>query len=318
MSAATSYPPRLSGEPEPATTRAPSIDPTGFIYGSYRAAATEAHRDKPSPTISHQGVAYVSSSVGGSVSTLSFEDTTPRNYRVSPPTRRGGGIRARVSGFSKASRRNLLRRLAAVDRTAFVASGGRVVFATLTYPSEWPEDPKACKEQLKAFRKRLQRRYGPFAAFWRLGVQGRGAWHFHLLLFVPPSFGPVDELRGFVARAWYEVCGSDSEGHLRAGTHVQELRSWKKATGYAARYLAKREGFPEGVNTGRVWGTWNGDLLPVRWETAEVSIPDAHRVKRAYRKLAGRKGAGPPRQMTVFVGHETVARLLAFLGYRRE
>ena len=96
------------------------------------------------------------------------------------------------------------------------------------------------------------------------------------------------------------------------------MRSWRKATSCAERYLAKEEAFPEGVTTGRVWGAWNEGLLPVRWETAEVSPRDAHKVRRAYGRLAGRKGAGPPRRLTVFVGHETVVRLLAFLGYRLE
>src|SRR5918994_3778050 len=81
--------------PEPDILCAPSTDPAGFIYPTYRAAGTEASRDKHSLKSSHQGVAYVSSSVGGSVSTLSFQDTTPSNY-WRPPMRRAGGIRDRV------------------------------------------------------------------------------------------------------------------------------------------------------------------------------------------------------------------------------
>jgi hypothetical protein len=38
----------------------------------------------------------------------------------------------------------------------------------LTYPGEYPNDPDVCKRHLKALRKRLQREYGAFAAFWRL------------------------------------------------------------------------------------------------------------------------------------------------------
>ena len=67
------------GRPESAIPCAPPTDPTGFIYPTYRAASTETHRDKPSSKGSHQEVAYVSSAVGGSVSTLSFEDTNTRN-----------------------------------------------------------------------------------------------------------------------------------------------------------------------------------------------------------------------------------------------
>ena len=79
-----------------------SEDPPGFIYPAYRAAQTETQRGKHSLDNSHQGVAYVSSSVGGSVSTLSFEDTTIKN-RLRPCKRLGGGTRDKVRGFSRAS-----------------------------------------------------------------------------------------------------------------------------------------------------------------------------------------------------------------------
>jgi len=223
-----------------------------------------------------------------------------------------------VRGFSKASRRNLLRRLASIDRGAFRAFKGGVLFVTLTYPHVWPDDPEACKGHLKAFRKRLDRAYGSFAAFWRLGAQQRGAWHFHLLLFVGPSFGPLKGLRRFVSSSWYEVTGRVSEGHLRAGTRVEAVRGWRQATSYAERYVAKPEGFPVGSRTGRVWGVWNGQLLPVRWEKVEIALRDAFRIRRIYRKLAGSKGSGPLRRITVFVRYENATRLLAFLGYRLE
>jgi hypothetical protein len=189
---------------------------------------------------------------------------------------------------------------------------------TLTYPHVWPDDPEACKGHLKAFRKRLQRRYGLFAAFWRLGIQNRGAWHFHLLLFVGPSFGPLKQLRRFVSTSWHEVIGRVSEGHLRAGTRLEAVRKWREATSYAERYVAKPEAFPAGPRTGRVWGIWRGDLLPVRWEKVEVALRDAFRIRRAYRKLASRKASGPLRRVTVFVRHENALRLLEFLGYRLE
>jgi hypothetical protein len=300
--------------PIPNGIQSSSEDPPGFIYGSYRAAPTETHTDELPLNGSHRGVAYLSSAVGGSVSTLSFEDTETSN-RLSSQKRRGGGIRDRVRGFSKSSRRNLLRHLASIDRSVFKTSKARMVFVTLTYPHEYPEDPEACKAHLKAFRKRLQRQYGPFAAFWRLGIQRRGAFHFHLLLFVGPSFGPIDELRRFVSTAWYEVTGRVSEGHLRAGTRVEAAKRWKQATSYVERYLAKPETFPEGLRTGRIWGVWNEELLPIRWETAQVSLCDAYKIRRIYRKLARRKGSGPLRGMTVFVRYENVIRMLEFLGY---
>jgi hypothetical protein len=247
--------------PESAIPCSPPTNPTGFIYSSYRAAQTETQMHKRCLDGSHQGATYVSSSVGGSLSTLSFETTTPRNY-CNPPTRRGGGIRDRVRGFSRTSRRNLLRRLASINRSTFRASRGRMIFMTLTYPGEYPKDPELCKRHLKALRKRLQREYGAFAAFWRLGVQRRGAWHFHLLLFVGPSFGPIDELRRFISTSWYEVTGKVSEGHLRAGTRVETIRKWQEATSYVERYMAKPEEFPEGLQTGRIWGYGTSSSFP--------------------------------------------------------
>src|SRR5215216_6872698 len=223
-------------------------DPTGFIYPTYRAAPTETHVEMPSPKSAHQPSAYVSSSVGGSVSTLSFENpkTSNRLSPPSPPLRQGRGIRDRVRGFSRESRRNLLRRLASINRRAFLTFKGRMIFVTLTYPHEYPEDPEVCKNHLKALRRRLQRKVGEFAGFWRMGMQNRGAWHFHVLLFVGQSIRPVRELRRFISSSWYEVTGKVSEGHLRAGTRVEAVRKWREVTSYVERYMAKPEEFPGG------------------------------------------------------------------------
>ena len=72
------------------------------------------------------------------------------------------------------------------------------------------------------------------------------------------------------------------------------------------------------MRTGRIWGVWNEELLPVRWETTEVSLRDAYKIRRIYRKLARKKGSGSLRSITVFVRYENVVRLLGFLGYRLE
>ena len=263
----------------------------------------------------NQEYAYISSAIGGSLSQISFEGSGDR-CRVAAI--HGGGIKGKIKGFSRGSRRNLLRRFASINRTAFRAYKGRVFSITLTYPHEWPENAEACKGHLKALYKRLKRRFGEFSGFWRMGIQERGAWHFHLLLFVPPSFGPLRELRHFIASSWYEICGKLSEGHLLAGTHVEEVRSWSRATSYMERYVAKPERFPEGVETGRVWGVWNEEMLPVRWETVRVSLEDAYRIRRIYRRLAKMRGKGSLRSLTVFIRHENVVRLLEFLDYPQE
>ncbi len=82
--------------------------------------------------------------------------------------------------------------------------------------------------------------------------------------------------------------------------------------------MAKPEEFPEGLQTGRIWGVWNEELLPVQWKRVEVNLRDAFKIRRIYRKLARRKGSGSLNRITVFVRYENVLRLLEFLGYRVE
>jgi hypothetical protein len=114
------------------------------------------------------------------------------------------------------------------------------------------------------------------------------------------------------------VCGEVSEGHLQAGTRVEEVRNWRSATSYMERYVAKPERFPEGVQTGRIWGVWNEEQLPVQWETTKVNLKDAYRIRRIHRRLAKIRGRGHLCSLTVFVRHENVARLLEFLGHRQD
>jgi hypothetical protein len=298
-------------------------DPSSLDYSTYSAAEIATYDAKPLITESNQDYAYVHSTAGGSVSQISFEAPGTRN-RIG--TTSGGGIRGKIRGFSRVSRRNLLRLLASINRTAFRAFKGRVFSATLTYPTDYPEDPELCKKHLEALLKRLKREYGDFASIWRMGIQKRGAWHFHLLLFVPPStgctgstfIGSLKEIRRFIAHSWYEACGEISEGHLLYGTYVEEIKTWRKATSYAEKYMAKEEEFPEDVETGRIWGVWHKKALPIQWKTVKVTLKDAFKIRRIYRRLAGRKGSGPLHRMTIFVRYENVVKLLNFLGYQVE
>jgi hypothetical protein len=291
-----------------------SEDEQGFNYSTYPTAQEQISENNLVPEGANESYAYLSSAVGGSVSQLSFED----NARKQSRSAKGVSKRGKIRGFSRVSRRNLLRRLASINRSAFRAFKGRLLFITLNYPTNYPEDPEVCKKHLEAFGKRLEREYGALATFWRMGIQRRGAWHFHLLLFVPPSLGSLKQVRLFIASSWYEVCGEVGEGHLLAGTNVEEIRTWRRATSYAEKYMAKEEVFPEGVETGRIWGVWNKKFLPIKWETIKLSLKDAFIIRRVYRKLAKRKSSGYLQRLTVFVRYENVLRLLEFLGYRHE
>jgi hypothetical protein len=59
-------------------------------------------------------------------------------------------------------------------------------------------------------------------------------------------------------------------------------------------------------------------MLPVQWETVKVSLKEAYKIRRWFGRLAKMRGRGHLRNLTVFIRHENVVRLLAFLGYRQE
>jgi hypothetical protein len=119
------------------------------------------------------------------------------------------------------------------------------------------------------------------------------------------------------------------KGQLRTGSLAkkprQHRRTQRKGVGQitckGVEYFVQRstncalhEDFPEGIETGRVWGVWNEDLLPIKCETVKVSIKDAYRIRRVYRRLAKITGRRHLRRLTVFIRHENVVRLFEFLG----
>jgi hypothetical protein len=80
----------------------------------------------------------------------------------------------------------------------------------------------------------------------------------------------------------------------------------------------KARAVPRGDRDGQGVGVWSEDLLPVQWETVRVILKDAYKIRRIYRKLAKMRGRGHLQRLTVFIRHETVVRLLEFLGYPQE
>ena len=77
----------------------------------------------------------------------------------------------------------------------------------------------------------------------------------------------------------------------------------------------QRGAVPGRVGDGQDLGIWNEKFLPVQWETVKVSLRDAYKIRRVFRKLAKRRGTGSLRRLTVFVRYENGVRLLQFLGY---
>lgn len=184
-----------------------------------------------------------------------------------------------IKEFSKASRRRLMRMMAKIAKSEFPQ------FVTLTYPAEWPEDPKVWKQHLKKFIMRMKYRFPGFAGIWKLEFQQRGAPHFHLLVWGLPTAG----MKNYISHHWYKVVGSGDEKHLAAGTQIQRIRSWRGVMSYASKYLGKsQENY--GLPVGRFWGVFNRDGVP--WSDEVIYLVTQSQIIMAMRYM--RRYAGVP------------------------
>lgn len=198
----------------------------------------------------------------------------------------GGGLRGKVSAFSRASRLRLLQKM----HTIKPVGNFHATFITLTYGQEFPS-PTVAKRHMDNFLKRLRRRWLYSSGFWRFEFQKRGAPHFHLLLFGLP-FVPKDT----IAKWWANTIGlqfqDTSSGEPRAPfTRIEAIRSHRKAAAYVSKYVAKCDdsgfNFPayltaEGEfihpqtgeisqSIGRWWGVYNALWLPTD-EVVELTL----------------------------------------------
>jgi hypothetical protein len=223
-----------------------------------------------------------------------------------PPEGRGGP-RGRITRFSGASRRRLMRKLAQLNRAAFSCLP---LMITLTYHNTWPADLRECKAHLERFCKRLRRTYHEFACIWKLEFQRRGAPHFHLLVFNVPWISYLE-----VAQHWAQVVEPTDSALLRAGTRVERIRSWNGVVSYASKYLGK-VGLEEcAVSPGRFWGVKFSLNLPTLVLVCAVSWRTFYALRRILWKRAQRRGYPAGRKgrwagLSAFIGFSDAIRLL--------
>jgi hypothetical protein len=222
--------------------------------------------------------------------------------RKGEPREDTGARRGHVTQFSRKSRKRLLVEVNSIDRDQVPAEA--VWFTTLTLPGEYDQDPEKHARWLTTFRKRFERKFGKWGIIWKREYQKRGAPHWHLLMVVPEEHrSKLGEVRVWVAMAWFQIVDSGDIRHLRAGTAVEVVRSWRGVVSYAAKYLGKETALPinedtgEFIPAGRFWGIWNRDLLPIKWEEEALPVMAANQVRRVLwgfidRKQGARKSGG--------------------------
>jgi hypothetical protein len=197
--------------------------------------------------------AYIELAVGGH--TVTVKPERPRGMGGEGV----GGARGRVTEYSRQSRNRLLRLIGRTDKF------NQPVFLTLTYPDVYSQDKDKWKRDIDVFGKRLVRKYDGASFIWRIEFKERLSGknqgvimpHFHLLVWGVSA----SDLRTWVSRSWYEVCGSGDAKHLRAGTSTERLKSWNGVISYVSKYIAKLDKFPQNW-TGRVWGIVGRSSIP--------------------------------------------------------
>lgn len=222
-----------------------------------------------------------------------------------------GGIRGDISGYSSASRRRMMRLISSTERS------NRPLFVTLTYPDIYNHDHTAWKRDIDVFSKRFARSFEDSSFIWRIefkerksgSCKGEIAPHFHLLAW---GIG-LREARRFIGKAWYEVVGSGSKEHRKAGVSVERVRGWRGTISYTSKYIAKSDTFPAGWN-GRVWGAKNREKMPIAPKVMIMITQDvATKCVRLGRKFIGAGGRSFLFGLTWIVNGERMLDYLEFL-----
>jgi hypothetical protein len=177
-------------------------------------------------------------------------------------------VRGKITHFSRKSRKRLIDLFASFD--AKKRQARKPLFITMTYQKNM-QDYQRAKRDLKVFVQRLRYHYPGCAGVWRMELQGRGAIHFHLMLF-GVGFLPAQTWQDY----YNEITGETANNSL----DVQAIRSFRGTMFYAAKYMAKEDAPPQGSDTeavdlpirhtrrkqgsvGRMWGYWNKANLPL-------------------------------------------------------
>lgn len=248
------------------------------------------------------------------------------------PTLKGrasGGIRGRITEFSRGSRKRMLEFVNSIDQAAVPV--GRLLFVTLTYPGQdveawgqpWPKRPEQWEGHLKAFGKRLERFLrSEVPAIWKKEFQQRGAPHFHLLLLVPAGRS-LDELRAWVSLNWYEVVGSGQETHRASGTQVDRVNTWRGVMSYAAKYLGKSSRLVDQETgeiraVGRFWGVWRREGFPVQFREVTLSRGQWCQCRRWVLRYLGWRRSGGIRGLRCFAPAAVWDGFLAYLTRQQQ
>ena len=222
------------------------------------------------------------------------------------------GTRGKVSEFSHGSRKRLFDFLNTVDWN----NQALPLFFTATYGQAWP-GPSEAKQNLELFFKRLRRRYPSVGVLWKMEPQGRGAPHFHMLIFGPTFIDKrlAQELWGqSIDQAYWDRFAFDQDkGPIREPfTRIEGMRSVRGVKWYVGKYIAKPGNVADPGDAGARAAWWSG---PGRKYTGAERVGEAVDESSGFNSLAyldvkGRGVVFPGRQWGI-MGKRSIRLLKA-------
>jgi len=213
--------------------------------------------------------------------------------------------RQEIKQWSAKSRRECWRIVSALPWARYSA----VLFGTLTYPGREgaeliPCNGKVAHSHFRAFLKRWARQWSKPLGVWKKEFQNRqGLWdheyqkravHFHFWIVLDHEQlkeCSLSAVREWVARAWYEIIGSDSLQHLEACSGVELVTGddARHAIQYFKGYLNKKgpkeyqNQVPEGFcQPGRFWGCIGG--FRPEWKERDLTASQFVKLRRLMRR----------------------------------
>jgi hypothetical protein len=231
----------------------------------------------------------------------------------------GGGKRRGITQWTPASRLRWMWLLAQVQWSAMP----RPLWITLTYHGPdgyWPADPY---RHLHQWLHVIQSNHGNMHYVWRLQWQARGAPHFHVILWPPnvTDFFQNFHYRQSLALSWHLIADPSSKPHRTYGAKIELLESYRHATRYIARYVAKESQDDITCAGTRRWGH-SRNLPRSEVLSLELSVREALLVRRIVRRLVRSQARDRSRadryvmthsQIRVFASAHTVIQIIDYV-----
>ena len=260
------------------------------------------------------------------------------------PTGKGGGSRAKITGFTVAARRRMREAL-----LAYTIPGGECFGLTLTvpWPDEWiqADENRACEEFRQCFNRfgtSFRRKCPELGAIFRIELQHRKAPHVHAIIWTPARSAPpgTPAVPGDAAARWFGILaslwflavrdlhGGSFFGFAHYGVKADPIPDEGAMLRYLCDHATKAKQAQLGYQ-GKQWGFLNrdaltkqmGDPLPfpdtLAGDKARALFARGLRRLSAYRKAApcafGYRTLRNRRRCGVFYAHSApVLRLYAW------